>query len=225
MWRRRSPCRSKATTWWWICSGRHCEIRSVGKGVSAPCPPSITDRASKGWARSALPTLRSLEGAARDANKLATRSAALRRCSAGLIDTRSGPSAEGSIRAFQRGPIKLRLRRRSLHGFGRGLYGCICERSWSHLRVRRLGHVFSAQRSAKMHRASTHLPTEHCVLRLSNLPFRHELGGAVGHRLDPAFSFSEVVAATSDADRRGVMDVRGICGHKSISTCSHCGCT
>jgi hypothetical protein len=76
-----------------------------------------------------------------------------------------------------------------------------------------------------MHCASTHVPTEHCVLRLSNLPLRRELGGDVGHRLDPAFSFGEVVAATSDTDMHGVMDVRGMCGHKSVSTCSHCGCT
>jgi hypothetical protein len=32
----------------------------VGKGASAPCPPSITGRASKWWARFALPTLRSV---------------------------------------------------------------------------------------------------------------------------------------------------------------------
>jgi hypothetical protein len=42
--------------------------------------------------------------------------------------------------------------------------------------------------------ASTQLPTEHCVLRLGNLPFRQELAGAVGHSLDLAFGFSEVVA-------------------------------
>ena len=81
-----------------------------------------------------------------------------------------------------------------------------------------------------MHSASCHLPAEHIVLRLSNLPLRRELGGAVGHGLDPAFSFSEVVAATSDADMHGVMDarvmdVRGLCGRKSIGTCNHCGCT
>jgi hypothetical protein len=76
-----------------------------------------------------------------------------------------------------------------------------------------------------MHCASTHPLTEHCVLRLSNLPFRHELGGAVGHSIDPAFSFSEVVAATSDTDMCGVMDVPGMGGHKSIRSCSHCGCT
>jgi hypothetical protein len=77
-----------------------------------------------------------------------------------------------------------------------------------------------------MHSASTHVPTEHCVLRLSNLPFRHELGGTVGHRLDPAFSFGEVVAATSDTGMRGVMDVSGMSGgHKSIGRCSYCGCT
>jgi hypothetical protein len=89
-----------------------------------------------------------------------------------------------------------------------------------------LGHAFSAQRSAKVHCASTHLPTEHCVLRLSNLPFRQELGGAVSHNLDLAFSFGEVVAATSDTDMRGVMDVPGMYGgHKSVGRCSHCGCT
>jgi len=76
-----------------------------------------------------------------------------------------------------------------------------------------------------MHCASTHLPTEHCVLRLSNLPFRHELAGAVGHGLNRAFSFSEVVAATSDTDLCGMMDVRGICGHKSVGSRSHRGCT
>jgi hypothetical protein len=93
-----------------------------------------------------------------------------------------------------------------------------------------LGHAFSAQRLAEMHCASTHVPTEHCVLRLSNLPLRRELRGDVGHRLDPTFSFSEAVAATSDADMHGVMDarvmdVRGLCRHKSESTCSHCGRT
>ena len=61
----------------------------------------------------------------------------------------------------------------------------------------------------------THLPTEHGILRLSDLPFRRELGGAIGHGLDPAFRFGEVVAATSDTDMHGVMDVRGLCGHKS----------
>jgi hypothetical protein len=93
-----------------------------------------------------------------------------------------------------------------------------------------LGAAFSAQRLAKMHGASTHLPTEHCVLRLGNLPFRHELGGGVGHGLDPAFSLGEVVAATSDADMHGVMDacmmdVSGMCRHKSERACSHRGCT
>jgi hypothetical protein len=76
-----------------------------------------------------------------------------------------------------------------------------------------------------MHCASTHLLAEHCVLRLSNLPFRHELGGAVGHSIDPAFSFGEVVAATSDTDMRGVMDVPGMCGHKSKDGYSHRGRT
>ena len=33
-------------------------LRRVGKGALATCPPSITDRASKWWARYALPTLR-----------------------------------------------------------------------------------------------------------------------------------------------------------------------
>jgi hypothetical protein len=76
-----------------------------------------------------------------------------------------------------------------------------------------------------MHGASTHLATEHRVLRLSNFPFRHELGGAVGHGLDRAFGFREIVAATSDTDIHGVMDVRGLCGYKSESSCSHGGCT
>jgi hypothetical protein len=75
-----------------------------------------------------------------------------------------------------------------------------------------------------MHGASTYLPTEHRVLRLRNLPFRDELAGAVGHSLNPSFSFGEIVAATSDADMRGMM-VRGVCGHKSIGSCSHGGCT
>jgi hypothetical protein len=89
-----------------------------------------------------------------------------------------------------------------------------------------LGHAFSAQRLAKMHCACTHPVTEHCVLRLSDLPFRRELGGAVGHRIDRAFSFSEVVSATSDTDMHGVMDVPSMCGHSnSIGGCSHCGCT
>src|SRR6476620_973489 len=75
-----------------------------------------------------------------------------------------------------------------------------------------------------MHGASTHLATEHRVLRLSNFPFRHELGGAVGHGLDPAFRFGEIVAATSDTDAHG-MEVCGLCGQKSESSCSHGGCT
>lgn len=53
-----------------------------------------------------------------------------------------------------------------------------------------------------MHCASTQLPTEHCVLRLGNLPFRQELAGAVGHSLDVAFGFSEVVAITPAASNR-----------------------
>jgi hypothetical protein len=76
-----------------------------------------------------------------------------------------------------------------------------------------------------MHCASTHLPAKHCVLRLGNLPFRHELAAAVGHSLDLALSFSEVVAATSDTDMRGMMDMRGMCRHKSVGSCSHGGCT
>jgi hypothetical protein len=73
--------------------------------------------------------------------------------------------------------------------------------------------------------ASTQLPTEHCVLRLGNLPVRQELAGVVGHSLDLAFGFSEVVATTSDTDMRGMMDMRGMCGHKSVGSCSHGGCT
>ena len=49
----------------------------------------------------------------------------------------------GSIRAFHRGPVKLRLLRRSLRGFGR-----ICKRRRGHLRIRGLRHVFIAQRLA-----------------------------------------------------------------------------
>jgi hypothetical protein len=72
-----------------------------------------------------------------------------------------------------------------------------------------------------MHGASAHLATEHCVLRLSNFPFRRELAGTVGHSLNSAFSFGQVFATAPDAD----VDVRGICGHKSIGSCSHGGCT
>src|SRR6476469_4078540 len=75
-----------------------------------------------------------------------------------------------------------------------------------------------------MHGASTHLATEHRVLRLSNFPFHHELGGAVGHGLDPAFRFGEIVAATSDTDAHG-MEVCGLRGHKSERSCSHGGWT
>ena len=258
MWRKRSPCRSRAITWWWICSGRHCKIRKVAKGASAPCPPSITDRASKWWACGACyhcasaialvagrafarpvgfahPTISGKSGARRlawdDDPTSLQRGAPLREA------VQLGRSPRGralrrrlnmrlSSGSNHRRPIKLRLLRRSLHGFGRGLCGCTCERSWAHRpRIRGLGHAFIAQRCAKMHCASTHVPTEHCVLRLSHLPLRHELGGDIGHSLDPAFSFGEVVTATSDTDTRGVMDVRGMCGHKSVSACSHCGCT
>ena len=186
----------------------------------------VTDRAAagvkpfRGWAHEPYADL---EGTARDAwlGTMALQACYEERRSESLVswaDRRAvKPFAEALIRAFQWGPIPLR-RLRLL---------CGCERSGGHrLRIRGVGHVFCIQRSAKMHRASTHLPTEHCVLRLSNLPFRHELGRAVRHSFDPAFSFSEVVAATSDTDMRGVMDVPGMCGHnKSVGCCSHCGCT
>jgi len=89
-----------------------------------------------------------------------------------------------------------------------------------------LGHAFSAQRLAKMHCARTRPVTEHCVLRLSDLPFRRELCGAVGHRIDRTLSFGEVVAAASDTDMCSVMDVPGMRGHSnSVGGGSHCGCT
>jgi len=75
-----------------------------------------------------------------------------------------------------------------------------------------------------MHCASAHLAIEHCVLRLSNFLFRHELGGTVGHSLNSAFSFGQVFATAPDTDV-DVVDVRGICGRKSIGSCSHGGCT
>jgi hypothetical protein len=75
-----------------------------------------------------------------------------------------------------------------------------------------------------MHCASAHLATEHCVLRLSNFLFRRELGGTVGHSLHSAFSFGQVFATAPDTDV-DVVDVRGICGRKSIGSCSHGGCT
>jgi hypothetical protein len=72
-----------------------------------------------------------------------------------------------------------------------------------------------------MHRASAHLATEHCVLRLSDFPFRREFAGTVGHSLSSAFSFGQVFATAPGTD----VDVRGICGRKSIGSCSHRGCT
>jgi hypothetical protein len=75
-----------------------------------------------------------------------------------------------------------------------------------------------------MHRASSHLATAHFALRLSNFPFRHELAGTIGHRLDSAFGSGQVVTTTSDANARG-MNVCGMGGHKSTGTCSHGGCT
>jgi hypothetical protein len=74
-----------------------------------------------------------------------------------------------------------------------------------------------------MHCASAHLATEHRVLRLSNFPFRRKLAGTVGHSVNSAFSFGQVFATAPDTDV--VVDVRGICGHKSIGSCSHGGCT
>jgi hypothetical protein len=75
-----------------------------------------------------------------------------------------------------------------------------------------------------MHCASAHLAAEHCVLRLSDFPFRRELAGTVGHSLNSAFSFGQVFATAPDTDV-AVVDVRGICGRKSIGSCSHGGCT
>jgi len=44
------------------------------------------------------------------------------------------------------------------------------------------------------------LPLSICVLRLSNFPFRRELAGTVGHRLNSAFSFGQVFATAPDTD-------------------------
>src|SRR5580704_5684127 len=119
----------------------------------------------------------------------------------GPAAVRSGPSAKacccrGLIRTFHRLPPPLRLGRGLLCGFRCGFRRSLGQR----VGVRGLGHAARVHRTAKMHRASTHVAIEHGVLRLSDLPLCRELAGTVGHGLNCAFDSRLVFSTATKAE-------------------------